>query len=239
MALALIVAVVGISAAWFADIKTASDTVIISSAKPSGQATIDVDSASTAYLGGDKLAPAVIKKNLVLNDRTGEGLNGVGFDQLNVLDQALVDASGSDASKPLLSSATMVQVIFPFIYIGGSDSGFSDGNKAVSIYLESSTLENPRSDGNGALADYTSDFTFENMSVINKPAEDGTTEENTSIEKVWTQEENELYLIIKPGVIYYFMGTIYINKIDEECNPILLDTTVFFNFEIAAVSRRA
>lgn len=43
---------------------------------------------------------------------------------------------------------------------------------------------------------------------------------------------NDLYMLIQPGITYYVKVVIYFNKIDEECDLSLLNTTVRFNFKL-------
>ena len=42
----------------------------------------------------------------------------------------------------------------------------------------------------------------------------------------------ETYMLIQPGLTYYVKAEIYFNKVDEECNPELLNTVIKFNFKL-------
>ena len=74
MVLAVIVAVVGVTAAWFGDIREYRDTVEVSSADPENSAIIVPDSTSGLPTGDAAvLAPARIKRGYILNDVDGSG----------------------------------------------------------------------------------------------------------------------------------------------------------------------
>lgn len=231
MTLALAVAVVGVSAAWFADIKSVTNVIQISSDKPEGQASIDVTSAEKAYPLAGELCPAVIKPELMLGDGAGAGIGGVPFDKIDVLDE---NSAGEGDTLPLLSTASKVKIVFPFLYIGSPDN--SDGTKGVTVSFMSATLENPRADENTGktLADYKNNFDFYNFRVLNEKPDSENLPEFVRDETADAINDNEKFINVVPGVTYYFYATIYFNKVDEECDPILMNTTIYFNFSISA-----
>ena len=58
MGLCIVVGVVGVTAAWFGDIKVRSDDIIITSYAPTGNATMTMDSTSQYAEAIGKLMPA-------------------------------------------------------------------------------------------------------------------------------------------------------------------------------------
>ena len=131
MGLCIIVGVVGVTAAWFGDIKVRRDDIVITSYAPTGNATMTIDSTATYAEAIGKLMPAIAKEGYVIShgDGTGE------MDSLDVLDSTLVGTK-------LKSVATRAGMEFNFIYSGTADR--VDGKKAIEIILRSVTLQNPR-----------------------------------------------------------------------------------------------
>ena len=129
MILAVIVAIVGVTAAWFGNQYTYSEVIDVSSANPENGAIIVQGSASVDSLGiAAVLAPAKIKHGLILNDFDGSEQ----YDKINVLKE---DPSVLD------SVATQVTVTFDFVYNGAPPN--ADGTTTMYIELVSVTLENP------------------------------------------------------------------------------------------------
>ena len=129
MILAVIVAIVGVTAAWFGNQYTYSEVIDVSSANPENGAIIVQGSASVDSLGiAAVLAPAKIKHGLILNDFDGSEQ----YDKINVLKE---DPSVLD------SVATQVTVTFDFVYNGAPPN--PDGTTTMYIELVSVTLENP------------------------------------------------------------------------------------------------
>lgn len=246
MCLAVIVGIVGVTAAWFGNTLKLSDTVVISSTQPSGNATIVADSVSNSTATGAKLTPAKIKPGLMLNDFKGEN----GYNQLPVYgDDALPyldDGTAQNSDKPLMSLATDVEVSFDFKYTGAGEGG--NITQAISIELTSVTLQNPRRtvtapDGeetivfDTTLPNYrdefvaamsintTDDFVNNNYSETLAPM----TESNPQGQH---QEGHILNFIIVSGPDYTLTVVLYFAKIDEETSPELLDRQLFFNFEL-------
>lgn len=246
MALALVVTIVGISAAWFGDVRrvtTEENRLIISSNRPKGQATIDVESASSDIVGGDKLMPAVATPGWLLS--------GGDPDTLDVLVQNV--GNGVDRA------ATQVYVYFPFTYVGAPDAAAKDGKKSVKLTLTSATLENPRrTDGDGnddgsdivGLTNYIDEFSSD-LCVVKKVGDGAsasyteyTADEiaamHTSASGIVWEQQNDgraLHMLMAPGIDFYLRVKINFARVDEECDPSLIDTTLFFNFDIEAVPR--
>ncbi len=250
MVMTFVVAIVGISAAWFGDVRRVSTNerdLIISSQRSDAQATIEIDSASTSVIGGDRLVPAIADKGWLLDQANSDK-------DVNALD---VLNGGEGISAP----ATQVVLYLPFMYVGVPDEGFTDGRKFIRISLSSATLENPRKKGEdgkdivdiNGMINFLDEFKAQ-MTVVKKVA-DATSEQGTRYEE-YTPEEieqlktdkngiswqtgeygNSLDMLIAPGVSFYCKVTLYFAKVDEECDHDLLDTTVFFNFGISAIDR--
>ena len=129
MILAVIVAIVGVTAAWFGNQYTYSEVIDVSSANPENGAIIVQGSASVDSLGiAAVLAPAKIKHGLILNDFDGSEQ----YDKINVLEEN---------PSVLDSVATQVTVTFDFVYNGAPPN--PDGTTTMYIELVSVTLENP------------------------------------------------------------------------------------------------
>ena len=129
MILAVIVAIVGVTAAWFGNQYTYNEVIDVSSANPENGAIIVQGSASELPTGiAAVLAPAKIKHGLILNDFDGSEQ----YDKINVLEEN---------PSVLDSVATQVTVTFDFVYNGAPPN--PDGTTTMYIELVSVTLENP------------------------------------------------------------------------------------------------
>ena len=131
MTLALVVAVVGITAAWFGDTYDYRDGPInVSSANPKNNAIIVPGSSSELPTGESAiLAPARLKYGYGLSDVDGSG----GYEDLDVL----------DSTHPALEKiATQVTVKFDFVY-NGAPSNPDGTTTRMKIELVSVTLSNP------------------------------------------------------------------------------------------------
>ncbi len=263
MLLAVIVGIVGMTAAWFGDIKSANNTVTISSEQPSGNATIVAGSESSSTDDtSSKLHPAIINPGVLLADHTGSlaKIPVIGPDA-----EAIVGENGT-----LKSVANQVDISFDFQYSGAPQDGLTS---EVAITLESVTLENPRStDENGnvtvndsltdykeqfvvAMTSYTRDQDAFNLTqnsgdnaytskekTIKVKNDDGTFE---TIEKatVYVPNENNkdvsttLKANIFSGSEHTIVITVYFKNVDEETPPELMDVNLFFNFEISLVQQ--
>ena len=129
MILAVIVAIVGVTAAWFGNQYIYNEVIDVSSANPENGAIIVQGSASELPTGiAAVLAPAKIKHGLILNDFDGSEQ----YDKINVLEEN---------PSVLDSVATQVTVTFDFVYNGAPPN--ADGTTTMYIELVSVTLENP------------------------------------------------------------------------------------------------
>lgn len=129
MILAVIVAIVGVTAAWFGNQYTYNGVVNVSSEDPKNNAIIVQGSASVDSLGENPvLTPAKILPGLILSDVDGSKK----YESVDVL----------KPNASLLSSvATKVTVTFDFVYNGGASN--DDGTTTMYIELVSVTLKNP------------------------------------------------------------------------------------------------
>ena len=144
MTLALIVAIVGVTAAWFGDIfDYRSDVISITSSDPTNNAIIVPNSNSQLPTGEAAVfAPARLKAGYGLNDVDGSGYNGVGFDDLIMSPSNEYGAKLSDViEKP----AVPVVVSFDFVY-NGSPANPDGITTRIKMELVSVTLRNPTPD---------------------------------------------------------------------------------------------
>ena len=140
MILAVIVAIVGVTAAWFGNQYTYNRIVEVSSANPENNAIIVPGSVSSENTGeAAVLTPAKIKPELVLNDWAG-------VFNYDLIDKAklLPDANGNVQSEYLDSPAVPVTVTFDFIY-SGAPANSDNLTSTLTITLKSVTLKNPYS----------------------------------------------------------------------------------------------
>lgn len=251
LCLALIGLVVGVTAAWFGNVGSLSNTITISSERPTGQAIVDVEAminTSDAPING-VLSPAIVKAGYLQDPLNISAWNAVkGEFSKNPLGDTYVDAAGEGtASQPLTRAATSVTVTFPFAYIGAADDGKDD--KAVKISVNSAKLTPPKEEsGSSDTTDYVGEFGFRMRLIeasydsnkrIDPVLVDGKTVENTSVPS--KQTDNVLGLLIYPGVDYFFEIEIYFAKVDEEC-PLALRSfedkfRIYFNIGVEATNR--
>lgn len=247
MALALIVTVVSVTAAWFSNVSDSrQDGFTIDSATLKESATISIDT----NVGGSnsEIWPAVAKKGY--------------------LAQGGVAPSGKtlkNASNAVDIKAKTAVVYFPINFVGAPDTKTVDGQttaidgrKALEVSLNfvstESNLKKETQDGKevivGTDKDVKSAFNVElDMVSVAKNADGGYTitpidmtgidpSKLSGTDDIYCNQpslENgepgyNLYLLVMPGETYYVRATIYFNQVDEEVDLELLYTTVFFNF---------
>lgn len=138
MTLALIVAIVGVTAAWFGDVSEYSDTIDVSSKNPENNALIDPESTSPLPQGDKaKLAPAVLKAGYGLGNAGGSG----GYDDIKIGPHN--EYGGIDDLKDVIAKpATTVTVTFDFVYTGAA-ANEDEKTTRLRIELVSVTLKNP------------------------------------------------------------------------------------------------
>ena len=141
MALALIVTFVGVSAAWFGDIKhrESQRQLSVSSQRPMGEAAIDIESAASLNEDANKLVPAKVS---VVNGVSwllagNYLLTGGVVPEGEVLRPDSETGNVKTAATSAISTpASVVPIYFPFSYGGTADSGAADGKKAIKIYID-------------------------------------------------------------------------------------------------------
>lgn len=243
MALALIVTVVSVSAAWFGDaVGTRRDGFIIDSDTLQEFASIKVDSDVTGE-GGTKLWPAIAKKGWLLS-------NGNVAPTGSVLKTA-------DSVNGIDVGAKKAVIYFPVSFVGTADVDAAgqtiDGRKSLNLNVSSVTIDKyVTKDENGKITDFVdfrSDFNVEmdlvsvskegDDNVITEISMDGINPNALKDDQIFFVQPDiadsaepgyDLYMLLMPGTDYFVRATIYFNSIDEECNPELLYTTISFNF---------
>lgn len=262
MLLTVIVGVVGITAAWFGDIKSASNVVTITSDQPSGAATIVTGSESSSTNSTDtKLRPAIVVPEKWLADHDGELAN------IPVIG-AGAEAKVTDGT--LKSIAREAEVSFDFQYSGAPQNGLVS---EVEIKLTSVTLENPRSKDendnvvvNTSLTDYkeqfvvamtsytrdqdafnltanSGDYAYKSVTKYIKVTDDNGVVNTVNATVYEPKQDNSTSTTLKAHIFsgsqHTIVVTVYFKNVDEETPPELMDVNLFFNFEINLVQTTA
>ena len=243
MALAFIVTVVSVTAAWFSNVSSSKqDGFIIGSTTLKESATISIDT----NVGGSSdvsIWPAVVKKGYLAQG----GVAPVG--------KALKTSTAIVPTK-----AKTAVVYFPINFVGAPDSNAEgveiDGRKSLQVKLNFASTEanlvKTEQDGKevvtGTNKDVKGAFNVElDMVSVVKNGDAYTItpidmtgvnpKELSGTDKIYCNQplENgepghDLYLLVMPGETYYVRATIYFNQVDEEVDVELLYTSVFFNF---------
>lgn len=244
MALAFIVTVVSVTAAWFSNVSSSKqDGFIIGSTTLKESATISIDT----NVGGSSdvsIWPAVVKKGYLAQ-------GGV----------APVGKTLKTSTAIVPTKAKTAVVYFPINFVGAPDSNDKgveiDGRKSLQVKLNFASTEANliKTEQGGKLVvtgtnkDVKGAFNVEldMVSVVkNGDAYTITPIDMTGVDpkklsgtdKIYCNQpslENgepgyDLYLLVMPGETYYVRATIYFNQVDEEVNVELLYTSVFFNF---------
>lgn len=244
MALAFIVTVVSVTAAWFSNVSSSKqDGFIIGSTTLKESATISIDT----NVGGSSdvsIWPAVVKKGYLAQG--GVAPSG----------KALKTSTAIVPTK-----AKTAVVYFPINFVGAPDSNAEgveiDGRKSLQVNLNFASTEanliKTEQDGKqvvtGTNKDVKGAFNVEldMVSVVkNGDAYTITPIDMTGVDpkklsgtdKIYCNQPSltngepgyDLYLLVMPGETYYVRATIYFNQVDEEVNVELLYTSVFFNF---------
>lgn len=244
MALAFIVTVVSVTAAWFSNVSSSKqDGFIIGSTTLKESATISIDT----NMGGSSdvsIWPAVVKKGY------------------------LAQGGVAPAGKALKTSTAIVPtkaktavVYFPINFVGAPDVDDKreeiDGRKSLQVNLNFASTEanlikteqNGKQVVTGTNKDVKGAFNVEldMVSVVkNGDAYTITPIDMTGVDpkklsgtdKIYCNQPSltngepgyDLYLLVMPGETYYVRATIYFNQVDEEVDVELLYTSVFFNF---------
>ena len=252
MALALIVTIVGVSAAWFGDIKHAETTrsqLYVWSDHPEGDATIDF-SSSLVSSDASQLVPAKAVNNWLLSGNTvarGAALKSV------------------DVAHGVQTAATVAPVYFPFRYDGTADSGVTpyDDKKAVKIYIDTAYLK--INDVVDESVNYIDEFfiTFSVVQVESVSAGGVVTSSSvtsatatrinnntalqftglnssTAIYYISDDENKVVYMLVPPFCgLYHIKADISYNYVDEELNPVTIYKTLTFGVHIEVIERSA
>lgn len=259
MILAVIVAIVGVTAAWFGNQYIYNGAVEVSSANPENNAIIVPDSTSPLPTGESaRLAPARIKRGYILEDVFGTG----GYDNIDV----------TKPNDALETTAVPVTVTFDFVYNGAPSN--TDGiTSKMQIELVSVTLANPLQevdfDGDGdkdeadreafqaALVNYRDEFalsmfitTTDSSVMMFTNSNDQTlyTKETMKVDEdtiTYYKLKDEYYIpddndyIVSFNMIpttHTLNATIYFIHVDEETPPELINAQLFLNFKVTFVA---
>lgn len=249
MALAFIVTVVSVTAAWFSNVSSSKqDGFIIGSTTLKESATISIDT----NMGGSSdvsIWPAVVKKGHLAQGNTAP------------TGKALINTSTAN----VIATAKAAVVYFPINFVGSPDTKVNDkgekeeidGRKSLQVNLNFASTEanliKTEQDGKqvvtGTNKDVKGAFNVEldMVSVVNTgDAYTITPIDMTGVDpkklsgtdKIYCNQPSltngepgyDLYLLVMPGETYYVRATIYFNQVDEEVDVELLYTSVFFNF---------
>lgn len=245
MALAFIVTVVSVTAAWFSNVSSSKqDGFIIGSTTLKESATISIDT----NVGGSSdvsIWPAVVKKGHLAQGNTAP------------TGKALINTSTAN----VIATAKAAVVYFPINFVGAPDVDDKreeiDGRKSLQVNLNFASTEanlikteqNGKQVVTGTNKDVKGAFNVEldMVSVVkNGDAYTITPIDMTGVDpkklsgtdKIYCNQPSltngepgyDLYLLVMPGETYYVRATIYFNQVDEEVDVELLYTSVFFNF---------
>lgn len=254
MALALVVTLVSISAAWFGDIKhqETSRELYVSSQRPMGEATIDLSSAESLNDGTADLVPAKAVNGWLLGG--GTPTTGAALQTANV-------------GNGIQTAATVVPIFFPFSYGGTADSGVADGKKAIKIYINTAYIK--VGDNADDSVNYLDDFyiTLKVVKNVHKETTIVGNEEHTeivyqdvtsataaksgdtvtftglvsgddSIYFINDVDDKSLYILLPPDSETYSVKVeISYNYLDEELNHATVNKTIVFGVHIQVIER--
>lgn len=249
MALAFIVTVVSVTAAWFSNVSSSKqDGFIIGSTTLKESATISIDT----NVGGSSdvsIWPAVVKKGHLAQGNTAP------------TGKALINTSTAN----VIATAKTAVVYFPINFVGSPDTKVNDkgekeeidGRKSLQVNLNFASTEanliKTEQGGKQVVTDTNKDVKeafnveLDMVSVV----KNGNKYDITPIDmkgvdpkrlsgtnNIYCNQPSrangepgyDLYLLVMPGETYYVRATIYFNQVDEEVDVELLYTSVFFNF---------
>lgn len=241
LCLALIVGVVGVTAAWFGDVNSVSRVITVSSAQPAGSATMEFNTGYSGQFPNDtRMRPAVLHAGLAIGDTDGSEQ----YDTLDLpytLGATTYNADGSTYTTGIIgtvldSAAVAVQNSFRVKFAG------SGTTKNLRVEITSATLDNPREQIYGAATDDISDDVY----VLHKNLADYKTEfisvitvtpvDPTKPATSLVASTHALNFTVVPRYEYTVTATVYFKYADEFTSTDLIDTQVFFNFELYTLS---
>lgn len=254
MCLAIVVGIIGSTAAWFSNVTQESEIVEVSSQQPSPKVSIVADSLSNTASGGAELSPAKFKAGYLQKDFAGSGsystlavpyknaggsevLSGQERESNPIEASTVLDTTNSPLdSKPFYEAATSVTVEFSFIYTGVPNSV-----QPIDITMTYATLKNTRRNVTDEFGDVIGTESYlgtqinyaENIGLyMVVTTEDEGGEATLSSQ---TQTGHVLNVNVLSNAIYIITITIFFSKGDEELPPELLNTSIWFNFELTKV----
>lgn len=234
--LAIVVTLVGVSAAWFGEIRhknagSRQEPLYITSARPDGIAQFDTDSAKLE--NNLKLIPATAKKGWLLEGNTvpsGRTLRT------------------ADVANGVQTAANIVPILIPFEYSGSADIGVTDGKKAVKIQIESAyILKDGAADTS---VNYIKEF-FIDYDIINYDKDTQEEDEISTVDAIedlssdssaifFKNDESSktIYMLIEPYYKFYAIKVqVSYNFVDEELNPVTIYENIQFTLKIESIER--
>lgn len=243
MCLTLIVAIVSVTAAWFGNVTSGKieANLTIDSDTVDESANVEIDSSATG--AGNNIYPAIAVKGLVGSAYPGNyGKYNENSDKLYPADLGKTPA---EYLKGLISENAQVATIYLTIdYIGSIDASASDGKKTLlmsldGVYLSADLGDKPNYEDT-SLVNYKEEFNVK-MSLVKNTgsAEDPQFVEDETLSSDVHNDYNDknpygqlMYFRVVPGK-YTVKFEIYFNKVDEECNFDLLNTTLSLRIKLS------
>ncbi len=235
MLLALVVAIVGVSAAWFGDVKSASTSSNLVIDSDTVSSTVSVEFSSDAT-NPDGIYPAIAKKGEFAHSAapTGDDLYNLSSEQIE-------------------KSAQVAVFYFTITYIGAADSGATDGRKSLRLELLTAQRDNGTNAEGGHTfdeeIDYKDDFNVR-MCLVKKVGEEyipidsaATPDDLTGGDTVYYKNDRsdtarghvmDMRLLNEEYTVKF---EVFFNKIDEECNHDLIMRTIRFTIKLSQIDR--
>lgn len=140
MSLAFVVAVVGVSAAWFGDMTSARrDGFVVLSDTLQDSASIDIESSKG--MDGQKIYPAIMERGYLLGEGAVAPVGAV--------------LKGDAPVDGVVQKAQVATVYFPIQYVGTPDVGYeSENRKSLQIAMRSATIGRLKLTVDGVAAAY-------------------------------------------------------------------------------------
>ncbi len=232
MCLTLIVAIVSVTAAWFGNVTSGriSADLTIDSDTVDESANVEIDSSSTGE--GNNVYPAIALKGRVETAYPGNyGIYNGNSDKLYPTSETPVDSTIS-------TNAKVATIYLTIDYIGSADKDAADGKKTLlmsldGVYLASALGDYPNYE-DGSLINYKEEFNVKMSVVKNASLETEQADADAECHNEYGVKNpygHSMYFRVAPGH-HTVKFEIYFNKVDEECNFDLLNTTLSLRIKL-------